>query len=297
MRIIKFQNLFWIFVVVLISACNPSKSSQPAEMPQPKLTIYPQPIISTTLTATPSSTPTPINTPLLETATPVPAPSRPNIQELNSVGCMGLEDRWDCIDTYLEIEFQTPFDWRMYRSTLSQATCGGYLYGYEPPRFGMFEFLGQSRDFCAPTDEYTFVGFNSAQEFCQSFGSAASCESISKEVVLSVYFPESGSVCNPGPGMIYFPIARVGIKLDGRHKIDSLVFSREFLSTKAKESLYQPLGAGLRNCTDEAARKKFDEISRKLADDLLHDRADEETTYLFQQIIDFAKSIIIKKAP
>lgn len=144
MRIIKFQNLFWIFVVVLISACNPSKSSQPAEMPQPKLTIYPQPIISTTLTAIPSSTPTPINTPLLETATPVPAPSRPNIQELNSVGCMGLEDRWDCIDTYLEIEFQTPFDWRMYRSTLSQATCGGYLYRYEPPRFGMFEFWARA---------------------------------------------------------------------------------------------------------------------------------------------------------
>lgn len=299
MRVARHQKLVVIFALIFASACGSARDNEPAQLKQPQLTLYPQTVVvSVTPTkALPAFTVPPVPSPISTDDDPMATRRARDVREYDAVKCELLPDGWDCLDTFLEISFKTPFAWRMYKTTLSSGDCGGYFYGYEPPQLGMFHFWGQSKDFCKPTEGTKFAGLGLPQEFCDHFSNAVQCYGIKPNVALAVFFPESNSICNPGPGMFYHPTAWVVTRLNGSRKIDGLLFEREFLSLKSRDQLYQSLSGYPPNsymCKDETARKKFDEISRQLAKDLLAGKADEETMYLFQQIVDFAKSIKVK---
>lgn len=259
----------------------------------------------TTPTVTPmllvTVTPT-LETPvLLSTTFPTPFPTPAAMDTLH---CERDGTFWNCFDELLGIGFRIPSRWiTVPQAYLSLGECGGFAYGYVFHGQTELGAGGHSLDFCWPTEGTAFIGFREQWkpdyrevDGCSWFRSrgAVHCEPIKPNVAMAIYFPESRSVCEPYADTIYHPIVRVGVNLPLERKVQGLWFTTRFLSTKLEDQLFEPLGGvnlDRAACADMAARERFDELARSIAQDVILGRADEETTYQLGVVREFARSI------
>lgn len=285
-------------MVILVTGCDADSTAEPTPAP---LALAPSPLASPTLPAYPGWTAAPSPVPVAA-ATPTAPPTRVVLP--TSPKCEHFGQHLRCSDEMLGLRFTYPSSWGHLQGYLSEGACGGYAYRFEfdnlrdAPRAG-----GASIDYCEPMggDITLFRGFTVSDKLgertvdgCTLFTAAASCQRIGDHVLIVTLLPDVNALCDPAPGVIYAPIMIVAVDLPDDARIHGLAFVMEFLSTKARDSLFAPLGGLSINrqlCDDPATRQRFEQAVQTLAKSLATGAVDEETAYKVQLIQEFAASI------
>ncbi len=286
-----------VVCVVILGACR--AATTPEATAAQKATVISTlalPVATVTFVR-PTPTPAAIDT-------PTPIPTRAITQD--KLKCEHNGALLKCADDKLGLEFTFPAGWGEIGTRTFPGRCGGFSYSYEfgvpgeAPTGG-----GQSLDYCQPTEGSIFRGFRTvdktgihAIDGCKLFPDATTCDYVRSDVVVVTRLPNAESLCTPYQDTVFLPEIVVAIDLPLDRLLPGLRFGSGFLSDKARDSLYEPMGGfpiDQRKCNDVASKKAFDQAAQKLVDAIRAGTVDEETGNKIGVIRAFAMSIVSRK--
>lgn len=287
-----------VVCVVVLGACRAPST--------PEATVTPRATVTPTL-AVPVATVT-LGRPTQASAAgaaPTPTPTRAITQ--HRLKCERKGALLTCADDKLGLEFTFPAGWGEIGTRTFPGRCGGFSYSYE---FGVPgeapSGSGQSLDYCERTEGSAFRGFRTidktgtyAIDGCKLFLDAITCDYVSRDVVIVTRLPNVESLCNPYEDTLFLPAIVIAINLPLDRQLPGFTFRANFLSDKARDSLFESMGGfpiDQKKCNDSASREAFDEAAQKLASAIKVGSVDEETVYKLGVIRAFAKSIV-SRAP
>lgn len=206
-----------------------------------------------------------------------------------------------CSDYVIDIQFSYPSRWGMLISDLFSHDNDGSQYSYRFDGNGMSG-NGKSPDYHHATEASfsTMFACSKPNHCCEKeiYQNGNDCRQINDNKFIATVYPEIQSICEPIGGTVFSPLMVVGINLPPGHPVSEMVFYSRFLSTKATDQLFEPLGGVYMDqskCNDPAARDEFTRRVEVLAQKVNEGSLDEESRYLIKGIQDFANSIVISQ--
>ncbi len=245
------------------------------------ITKPPIPMQATTPTRKPSLTPPPTST-----------------EAAGTLKCAPSGAFTKCADNVLAMDFEYPAAWGEIDAVLRQGDTGhAYDYSFSARgQWTMLEAGGRSHDFSEGRGAFItdFMGFGARlpQEVCARFG-AAICNPVQPGVILMMAFPKAGFLCNPGPGLFYFPVAIVAVNLPRNPQINGFVFASNFLSSQSESGLMGILDVsdmGAQKC-DDASQQQFDARVKEIVANIEAGTVDSETSENIAALMRLAESI------
>jgi hypothetical protein len=266
-------------------------------------TPYPAPVttLPPTVTARPKST----NTPFVP---PSPIPIVRTVISRERLACTHQKNFAQCSDDTLGVDFEYPRWWGGIEAVLRTGDTG---FAYE------YHFIGTSSDHLFPikaggrsTDfgearggmltDFRGYGDEPFQEICDRIARFAPiCREIQPNVMLTMSFPQSQYVCDPGPNTFSKPLAFIKVSMPENPLINGFVFISPFLSKQQQEFLNENLNDILgysretlvpTKC-DEASRVEFDTKVNELIENIETGKVDTETIENIQQLEYVAASV------
>jgi hypothetical protein len=310
-----------VSLIVIGGAISLSANSCRRAVPQPTfsqttiVTLAATPTI-VTLTATPTFTVPPNPYPILPypipgdtdvsqimiSQTPIPTELPLDVIVVERLGCTTEVDYVKCDDSILGVEFEYPAIWGDIERTLKRGDTGlAYSYRISKPAPEQKHFIeagGISRDFTEGrggklTD---FSGFGD-KTGCEYYYWGSICEEISKNVIIVLIFPNADTICDPGPTVLYSPIALIAIDLPENPIINGFIFVSPFLSEKQDQELHSLLGitpeGDITKCHQES-KQQFNSKVSELVEAIKDDTVDVVTKSNLDQMYRLAKSIKLK---
>ena len=230
--------------------------------------------------------------------TPIPSPTELplNVVFVEWIPCISIGDYAQCADSTLGLEFEYPTQWGNIEATLRRGQTGlEYLYRFANPAPEFTGYIGAggiSRDFTQGRGgTYTdFAGFG-GQSGCDYYDWGKVCEEISQAVVLVLFFPIANHICDPGPTVMYSPLALIAVDLPENPTVQGFVFTAPFLSAEQESALHALLGIGDSLKCDQESKQQFDARVAELVDGARNGTLDSETLENLAQIEHLARSI------
>jgi hypothetical protein len=283
------NNFLWGVCIIGVTGCTPTVDVTPTVLPA---TMSQEPSAPPTLA--PSFTPT-----LLQAFTPTFVATQTLSQTV--LKCVAQREVYACEDPLLQIAFEYPASLGKLSANLSEGDTGyayDYHFGGRPPTSTVtLEAGGRSANFTAGRGGFLtdFAGFaeTTLEKKCVRFN-AALCWDLQPDVVFMIALPQATYVCDPGPGIIFWPTAIIALDFPERAFITGFVFIAEFLSDELHNELLSILdtnpNTGKRDCT-ETNMRAFDSKVGEIKSGIEMNTLDERTEQNLDQLLQLANSV------
>lgn len=183
---------------------------------------------------------------------------------------------------------------------ISHGGYAGYAYGYS---FTNREFVdqinlgagGRSSDFSEGRGAFItdYLGIPGQLDCSAEFFQPGLCQAIAPQILLIYEFPEARSVCDPGPGTRFKPIAIIKINLPQNNIINGFLFVSQFLSPAKQlelDRIINPLHGVPSQC-EETRMAQFDAKVEEMLGVIQSGKLDTESENQLRWLTRLARSI------